>query len=156
MPKYDEDEAVNTAGSMRVLPNIDGYATVFMPGASSSFIIRAASSLPHVVPLRGKGVRGLCGLNSRRCEAGFAYVDPSGNVREAQLPAGIHFYENGWNVKKESPFSSDHEIRNVAYHPDAEVYVIVTRETVDFKPPDDDPRHPAADEGLFRVHFTAR
>src|SRR4051794_38847324 len=86
LPKYNEEESLDRVGRLRVLPNIGGYATVFMPGASSSFIIKEATSLPHVISLRGSGVQGFCGLNRRRCEAGFAYVDSSGKLREAQIP----------------------------------------------------------------------
>lgn len=118
-----------------------------MPGASASFVIKAASSLPHVVPFRGNGIRGLCGLNSRRCEAGFVYTDIAGNLREGHFPTRAQFFANGWNITKASPFSPDHEIRQIAYHTEADVYVVVTRQSVDFQPPDDDPRHPAADEG---------
>ncbi|KAL1303688.1 hypothetical protein AAFC00_007041 [Neodothiora populina] len=148
LPKYNTDESLAKAGAMRALPNVGGYATVFLPGASSSFVMRNASSLPHVVPLRGKGVRGLCGLNSRHREAGFAYVDQSGSLHEAQLPANAQFCANGWTVVKHSPFSADHEIRHVAYHTEADLYVVVTRELVDFVAPDDDPRHPAAEEEI--------
>lgn len=148
LPKYNEDVALEKTGSLQVLPDVSGYAAVFMPGSSASFVIKEATSLPHVVNVRGKDIKGLCGLNSRRCETGFSYVDLSGQLHEGQLPFGARFCANGWNVRKLSPFSPDHEIRNIAYHTEHDVYVVMTRQSVDFQPPEDDPRHPAADEGM--------
>lgn len=147
LPKYNDDESLEKSGPLRVLSDTGGYATVFMPGASASFVIKTAASLPRIVSLRGKGVRSLCGLNSRNCEAGFTYVDAAGKLREGQLPANARFCANGWIAIKRSPFSADHEIRNIAYHADGDVYAIVTRESISFHPPGDDSRHPAADEG---------
>jgi len=147
LPKYNNDEALEKPGRLRVLPDVGGYASVFMPGVSASFLIKEASSLPRIVTLRGKGVRGFCGLNSRKCEAGFAYVDVSGKLLEGRLPAQVQFCANGWVVSKFSPFSPEQEIQNIAYHTDRDVYVVVTRQWVDFRPPEEDSRHPAAEEG---------
>lgn len=103
--------------------------------------------------LREKGVKGLCGLNSKVCDAGFAYVDLEGVLHEAQLPAQTRYCANGWSVRKFSPFLPDHEIRNIAFHPERNVYIIITRESVEFQPPEDDHKHPAADEGRSAIFY---
>lgn len=77
LPKYNEDPSLEKPAPLLALSNIGGYAAVFMSGGSPSFILKDATGLPRIVGLRGKGVRGLCGFNSRKCEAGFAYVDTS-------------------------------------------------------------------------------
>lgn len=148
LPKYNEDAALETVGSLQVLPDVGGHAAVFMPGSSASFIIKEATGRPHVISLRGDGVKALCGLNSRRCETGFSYVDLSGQLHEGQLPVGANFCANGWNARKLSPFPLDHEIRDIAYNMERDVYVVVTRQSVDFQPPD----HSAAGEGLSEAH----
>ncbi|KAG9903177.1 protein CFT1, partial [Aureobasidium melanogenum] len=161
MPKFNEDASLQKPAPLKFLPNVGGYSTVFMAGGSPSFVVKDASSLPRIVSLRGKGVRRLCGLNSRKCEAGFAWVDTAGTLREGQIPAGTKFASNGWSIRKFSPFSEHVEVQKIAYHSERDCYVITTQEEVDFYPPEDDPRHPAADEEItlrprslqFRVHL---
>jgi len=88
MPKFNEDSSLQKPAAMKLLPNVGGYSAVFMAGGSPSFVIKDASSLPRIVSLRGEGVRRLSGLNSRKCEAGFAWVDTA--VRRKTLePPGI-------------------------------------------------------------------
>lgn len=147
LPKYNDDAALEKPCPFRILPDVGGYAAVFMPGVSPTFIIKEATSLPQAVSVRGTGVKGLCSLNSRKCETGFAYIDPSGQLHEGQLPDGVRFGANGWAIRKLPHLLPDHEIRNVGYHTEHDVYIIVTRESVDFQAPEDDNRHPAADEG---------
>lgn len=81
MPKFSEDSSLQKPAALKLLPNIGGYSTVFMAGGSPSFVIKDATSLPRIVSLRGEGVRRLSGLNSRKCEAGFAWVDTTVRYR---------------------------------------------------------------------------
>lgn len=62
---------------LRVLSDISGFSTVFMPGASSSFIFKTAKSSPHILRLRGGYTRWLSSFDSANtgCEKGFIYVD---------------------------------------------------------------------------------
>ncbi|KAI4740148.1 protein CFT1 [Aureobasidium sp. EXF-12298] len=161
MPKFNDDSSLQKPAALKLLPNVGGYSAVFMAGGSPSFVVKDASSLPRVVSLRGEGVRRLSGLNSRKCEAGFAWVDTTGTLREGQIPTNTRFASNGWSVRRFSPFSEHIEVQKIAYHSERDVYVITTQEEVDFYPPEDDPRHPAADEEIalrpkalqFRVHL---
>jgi len=60
---------------MRALANIGGYSTVFLPGASPSFILKSGASIPKVLGLKGKAVKGMSGFNTGGCERGWVYVD---------------------------------------------------------------------------------
>jgi hypothetical protein len=75
MPKFNDDSSLQKPAALKFLPNVGGYSAVFMAGGSPSFVVKDASSLPRIVSLRGEGVHRLSGLNSRKCEAGFAWAD---------------------------------------------------------------------------------
>ena len=62
---------------LRILPDISGYSTVFMPGSSASFVFKTSASLPHVTRLRGDNIRGLSSFDSAAagCAKGFVYAD---------------------------------------------------------------------------------
>lgn len=81
-PIIDADEVMDAGNSpqlqlrpLRALEDVCGYRTVFMPGTTPCFIIKSATSRPHVLGLRGKAVHNLTALHTRSCERGFAYVD---------------------------------------------------------------------------------
>lgn len=62
---------------LRVLPDISGHSTVFLPGRSASFVFKTSTSSPHVIRMRGEFVRGLGSFDSvaTGCEKGFVYLD---------------------------------------------------------------------------------
>ena len=62
---------------LRILPDISGYGTVFLPGNSASFIFKTSTSVPHVIRLRGESARGLSSFDSAAagCDKGFIYLD---------------------------------------------------------------------------------
>lgn len=62
---------------LRVLPNVSGLSTVFMPGASAGFVLKTSSTVPHVIRLRGEYAQCLSSFDSSeiRCTQGFVYVD---------------------------------------------------------------------------------
>lgn len=81
-PISDADEAMESGNSpqlqlrpLRALEDVCGYRTVFMPGTTPCFIIKSATSRPHVLGLRGKAVHNLTAFHTRSCERGFSYVD---------------------------------------------------------------------------------
>jgi hypothetical protein len=88
MPKFNDDSALQKPAALKLLPNVGGYSAIFMAGGSPSFVVKDASSLPRIVSLRGEGVRRLSGLNSRKCEAGFAWVDTT-VCCTTPIPSGI-------------------------------------------------------------------
>lgn len=65
------------ARPLRILPNVSGFSTVFMPGTSASFVFKTSTSVPHIIRLRGGYVRGLSGFDSSAigCAEGFVFVD---------------------------------------------------------------------------------
>ncbi len=66
------DNSVIEAGSgrplLRAITNLSGYATVFLPGDSPSFVLKEASSLPRVLNIRGTPIRGLTPYDSSGSE----------------------------------------------------------------------------------------
>lgn len=70
---------------MRALDNIRGFKTVFLSGRAPRFIVKSATTVPHVVALRGDDVRSLDGCHTEFCESGFLYVD--NNVSISSKPA---------------------------------------------------------------------
>lgn len=61
--------------SLRALANVGGFSAVAVTGDSPGFIMKHASSQPHVQNLRGKAVHSLSGFNTDTCEHGFAFID---------------------------------------------------------------------------------
>jgi cleavage and polyadenylation specificity factor subunit 1 len=123
---------------MRALTDIGGYSTVFLPGASPSFVLKSATSSVKVMPLRGAGVRGLSSFHTAGCDRGFIYVDVSGVCRVAQLPPSTDLTTIGMTVQR-IPIGDD--VSCVAYHPPKDVYVIGTSTHSAFQLPKDDDHH---------------
>ncbi|OLN82877.1 Protein cft1 [Colletotrichum chlorophyti] len=103
---------------LRPCANISGYSTVFLPGASPSFIIKSAKSSPKVVGLQGLGVRGMSSFHTEGCERGFIYVDSE--VRK--IPVGD-------------------AVNLIAYHPPMETYAVACSVSEPFELPKDDDYH---------------
>ncbi|KAK5165677.1 hypothetical protein LTR04_000989, partial [Oleoguttula sp. CCFEE 6159] len=135
--KYSEDSAAQTQrpSPLRALSNVGGYSTVFMAGASPSFVLKEASSAPKVLNLRGKVVRGLTGFHTASCEYGFAYVSADDTLRECQLPSNTRYGDSGWATRT-IPLGQD--VNALCYHPPKGVYVVGTSERLDFTLPADD------------------
>ncbi|KAH0559977.1 hypothetical protein GP486_003507, partial [Trichoglossum hirsutum] len=131
---------------MRAVSNIGGYSTVFLPGASPSFILKGAASVPRVLSLKGKAVRGMSGFNTGGCERGWVYVDADGVVRVSQFKPNVTFAETGWAMQK---VLLGEEVSAISYHTAMGSYVLGTSEEVEFElPKDDDFRKNWATEDL--------
>jgi cleavage and polyadenylation specificity factor subunit 1 len=70
-----EFDGQQRAMTLRRLSNVGGFATVFMPGLSPSFIVRTTKCSPHVLNIRSEFVCGLAALSTTGCESGLIYVD---------------------------------------------------------------------------------
>ncbi|KAK2048270.1 hypothetical protein LZ31DRAFT_582417 [Colletotrichum somersetense] len=123
---------------LRPCPNINGYSTVFLPGASPSFIIKSSKSNPKVVGLQGIGVRGMSSFHTEGCERGFIYADSEGQTRVTQLPADSNFTELGVSVRK-IPIGDN--VGLIAYHPPMETYAVACSVLERFELPKDDDYH---------------
>ncbi|CAG8194361.1 unnamed protein product [Penicillium olsonii] len=125
---------------MRVLSNVSGLSTVFMPGASPNFIFRTAKSPPHITRLRGGFARWLSSFDSTEadCEAGFIYVDSQHCIRACQLPQKTQF-DYPWPLRQ---IPLEEQVDFLAYSTSSETYVIGTSRPADFKLPDADDLHP--------------
>ncbi|GCB24782.1 protein cft1 [Aspergillus awamori] len=107
------------ARPLRILPDISGLSTVFMPGASAGFIIRTSASAPHFLRLRGE--------NSR-----------SSTVRFCKLPPMTRF-DYQWTLKR---VHLGEQVDHLAYSTSSGMYVLGTCHATDFKLPEDDELHP--------------
>ncbi|CEO58535.1 hypothetical protein PMG11_03252 [Penicillium brasilianum] len=125
---------------LRVLPNVSGFSTVFMPGSSAGFILRTAASSPHLVRLRGEFTQWLSGFDSAAagCENGFIYVDSESNIRACQFPPNTQF-DHPWTLRK---IPLDEQVDYLTYSTSSETYVVGTSHNVEFMLPDNDELHP--------------
>ncbi|KAI3138791.1 hypothetical protein CBS147325_6846 [Penicillium roqueforti] len=125
---------------LRVLPNNSGFSTIFMPGASSSFVFRTAKSSPHIIRLRGGFTRWLSSFDSANtgCENGFIYVDSQSCIRVCQLPSQTQF-DYPWTLRK---IPIEEQVDFLAYSTSSETYVLGTSHQGDFKLPEGDDLHP--------------
>ena len=62
---------------LKSLPDIGGYSTVFVKGATPSLILKEASSSPKILELNVPGIHDLATFHTARCERGFAYINQS-------------------------------------------------------------------------------
>lgn len=61
--------------TLRHLPNVGGYSTVFHNGSSPAFILKESSSMPKLVKLEGNAISSLVPLHTGDCERGFISID---------------------------------------------------------------------------------
>lgn len=154
LPKNPDVSAEETAISdprqsqrntpMRVVSNLAGYSAVFLPGGSPSFIFKSAKSMPRVLDLRGKGVRGMSSFHTEGCDRGFIYLDTGGVARVAQLPPKTCFAEIGMAMRKVELGENVHAI---AYHPPSSTYVVGTIPCEDTSEADADEDQNELEEG---------
>ena len=123
---------------LRRCANIGGYSTVFLPGASPSFIIKSSKSIPRVVGLQGLGVRGMCTFHTAGCDRGFIYADSEGIARVTQLPTDTNFAELGLSMRK---VALDMDVDKIAYHQPTGTYIVGCTTMEPFELPKDDDYH---------------
>lgn len=131
----DESEMRNNP--MRVISDLGGNSTVFLPGGSPAFIFKTSKSMPVMLGLRGVGVRGMSSFHTAGCDRGFIYIDTDGFARVSQLPTG-NLTETGMVTRR---VEIGEEITAVAYHLPMDSYVIATSISEEFELPKDDETH---------------
>lgn len=137
----DENEAQDRDDKpMRIISNLAGYSTVFLPGNSPSFVLKSAKSTPKVLSLQGIGVRGMSSFHTAGCDRGFIYTDTAGIARVSQLPPNTNFAELGVSLRK---IEVGEDIHCVTYHPGTQCYVVGTSTGIGFELPKDDDHHHA-------------
>ncbi|KAJ9305483.1 hypothetical protein DTO217A2_5012 [Paecilomyces variotii] len=122
---------------LRSLSDVSGFSVVFMPGASPSFIFKAAVTTPHIIRLRADYVRGLSSLHVPNGDSGFIYLDSNDVVRLCQLPRATQFHFP-WTMRR---IPVGEEIDHLAYSSSSGTYILGTSHKSDFKLPDDDEVH---------------
>lgn len=148
------------------MKNVGGYAAVFKPGISPSFIIKTSKSIPRVHPLCGTAVRSLSNFHTASAERGFVYVDSAvskfcflrhiiaikkginsdkrrfhqGAVRVCLLPEFT--FDNTWSAKKVYLKQQTHAL---AYYPPMSTYVVSTSGRIPFDLSEDNTEQANAD-----------
>jgi cleavage and polyadenylation specificity factor subunit 1 len=163
LAKYnDEEESANSGGEpkLRRLENIGGYSTVFQAGSSPCFVLKEASTLPRVVPVAGKGIKGLSSFHTATTDHGLIYIDNDGVVRTARLPPGCRFGDTGWVTRK---VNLQEEVQAATYFAPKQLYCVASTTKVLFKLPDDDYHHewakedttflPAIDQAAIKLYW---
>lgn len=70
-----EDEKTPKRYPLRIIPDLNGYSVVWMPGSPSHLIIKSASSPPQIISVAGGEVNSLHSLNTPTCKSGFTYIE---------------------------------------------------------------------------------
>ncbi|KAK0391689.1 hypothetical protein NLU13_1188 [Sarocladium strictum] len=132
---------------LRACPNINGLATVFLPEACPSFLLKSAKSTPKVLGLQGLPVRGMSPFHTEGCDRGFIYADSSGIARVTQLPSSYtsspanpatNITDLGISVQK-VPLGVD--VEYIAFHEPTTTYIAGCSHQEPFTLPRDDDYH---------------
>lgn len=137
-PQQDDTPQEPRFVPLRACANVGGYSTVFLPGASPSFLLKSSKSTPKVIGLQGLGVRGMSPFHTEGCERGFIYADSSGVARVTQLPPRTNLAELGVSVRK-VPLGVN--AKQIAYHARTETYAVGCSVREPFELPKDDEHH---------------
>jgi cleavage and polyadenylation specificity factor subunit 1 len=136
----DEDaEQQHRLMPLRRCSNIGGYETVFLPGASPSFILKSSKTIPKVINLQGHGVRSMSSFHTEGCERGFIYADADGIARVSQIPVGDTTYSDIGASLRKLPLHIDANL--VTYHPPSTTYVVGCDAMEEFELPKEDDYH---------------
>ncbi|KAK8121952.1 hypothetical protein PG984_010622 [Apiospora sp. TS-2023a] len=135
----DEAEQQPRNAPLRKCADIGGYKTVFLPGASASFIIKSSKTMPKVIGLQGDGVRSMSSFHTEGCERGFIYSDSNGVARVCQVPSvDTSYAEIGMSLKK---LPLDTNVNSITYHPPSSTYAVGCDVIEPFELPKEDDYH---------------
>ncbi|KAK7985393.1 hypothetical protein PG988_003015 [Apiospora saccharicola] len=135
----DEAEQQPRNAPLRKCADIGGYKSVFLPGASASFIIKSSKTMPKVIGLQGDGVRSMSSFHTEGCERGFIYSDSNGVARVCQVPSvDTSYAEIGMSLKK---LPLDTNVNSITYHPPSSTYAVGCDVMEPFELPKEDDYH---------------
>ncbi|KAF9894195.1 mRNA cleavage and polyadenylation factor subunit [Aspergillus nanangensis] len=128
----------NRNASMRILPDIAGFSSVFLPGASGGFILKTSTSSPHLLRVRGDPILCLDRFHTPENGTGYISLGSKDTFRICQLPHETHF-DYSWTMKR---VAIGEQIDHLAYSYSSGTYVLGTCHKTEFKLPDSDELHP--------------
>ncbi|KAK8061535.1 hypothetical protein PG994_007901 [Apiospora phragmitis] len=135
----DEAEQQPRNAPLRKCTDIGGYKTVFLPGASASFVIKSSKTMPKVIGLQGDGVRSMSSFHTEGCERGFIYSDSNGVARVCQVPTiDTTYAEIGMSLRK---LPLDTNVNSITYHPPSSTYAVGCDVMEPFELPKEDDYH---------------
>ncbi|KAL5365766.1 CPSF A subunit region-domain-containing protein [Aspergillus floccosus] len=122
---------------LRILSDISGFSSVFMPGMSAGFVLKTSASLPHLMRMRGTPIQCLDAFSTPSGN-GFIFLDSKNVLRMCQLPRETHF-DYQWPMRR---ISIGEQVDHLTYSASSETYVLGTSQRAEWKLPDDDELHP--------------
>ncbi|PNS20445.1 hypothetical protein CAC42_5895 [Sphaceloma murrayae] len=138
IPKYDDGTEDLRAAPLRAISNLAGHSSVFLAGASPSFIVKTALTPPRVIDMTEAAVKALAGVDAPWCSQGLVYVDTKHSLRFARLPTDAALSVSGCISRSIYPLHLGHQIHEISYHSDKNLYVLVSSTLVDFYPAEED------------------
>lgn len=96
---------------------------MFLPGGSPCFIFKNSKSIPRILNIRGRGVRGMSSFHTEGCDRGFIYLDTKGVARVAELPRDTSFADIGMSLRR---IEVGESIQSMTYHPPSSTYIVST------------------------------
>lgn len=151
VPKFDENATEGNEGRPAPLrPLMSGERSmVIVPGAAPSLMVKEATSLPKILPLRVAKINAIVPLHQNDAQRGFGVLDSS-DLQECQIPSDVEF-SSGWSMKKLPLGDPAQGVRHVAFHGDRQMYVAATYRNVEFRVPGEDGKH-HEDDGKSTSH----
>ncbi|KAK8104264.1 CPSF A subunit region [Apiospora kogelbergensis] len=124
----DEAEQQPRMAPLRKCADVGGYKTVFLPGASASFIIKSSKTMPKVIGLQGDGVRSMSSFHTEGCERGVCQV-PTADTTYAEI---------GMSLRK---LPLDTNVNSITFHPPSSTYAVGCDVMEPFELPKEDDYH---------------
>ncbi|GBG62092.1 hypothetical protein CBR_g28568 [Chara braunii] len=106
--------------------NVGGHRGVFITGVRPVWLISLRERFRPHPQLCDQGITAFTPLHNVNCDRGFIYLSSEGVLKICQLPTYLS-YDSDWPVQKVPLRVTPHHI---AYHPDANVYALVTSSPV--------------------------
>lgn len=124
--------------SMHSLSKPTGFSWVFVPGLTSSAILKHASIAPRMYNLGKERINAVSNISDGQSGGGLVFVGENGNVCFAQIPSSTLIGLSDWAVQR-VPLGED--ISFISYFERTHSYVLATNASSDFQLPQDDEWH---------------
>ncbi|KAJ9610046.1 mRNA cleavage and polyadenylation factor subunit [Cladophialophora chaetospira] len=135
----EEEGEESSLQPMRVVKDIDGHASVFIPGAHPMLILREASTLPHIYELNVQNIKSLSAVNMSTSPHGFVFIDDTDHLCFSRFPQSLILGHSDWIIDR-VPLHQD--ISSLTHFSPTDSYILATNEPTPFRLPQDDEWHP--------------
>ncbi|CAG8433080.1 10709_t:CDS:10 [Diversispora eburnea] len=115
----------------RLIPftNISGFSGIFVTGVKPLWLICADNNYLRVHPMNADGeIHSFTQFHNVHCVHGFLYTNNEDLCRLSELPKDFKYHME-WPVKK---IPLGRSVHGIEYHPEMQVYALLTSSPVDF------------------------